>query len=88
MMIMIPLSQQLKAANKGYKLKKTDIRISHLLFVDNLKLYARNKSELEELVGVVKGYSDDIRMEFGMINSVVLSVLRGLRRLGWNCQVG
>ena len=53
MMIMIPLSQQLKAANKGYKLKKTDRRISHLLFMDDLKLYARYRSELEKLEGVV-----------------------------------
>ena len=39
---------------------------------------------------MVKGYSDDIRMEFKMSKCVVLSVLRvrGLRRLGWNCQVG
>jgi hypothetical protein len=78
-MIMIPLSQQLKAANKGYKLKNTDRSISHLLFMDDLKLYARSKSELEELVGVVKKYSDDIRMEFGMSKCAVLSVLRGKR---------
>ena len=78
-MIMIPLSQQLKAANKGYKLKNTDRSISHLLFMDDLKLYARSKSELEELVSVVKGYSDDIRMEFGMSKCAVLSVLRGKR---------
>lgn len=81
-MIMIPLSQQLNAANKGYKLKNTDRSISHLLFMDDLKLYAggRNaKSQLEELVSVVKGYSDDIRMEFGMSKCAVLSVERGKR---------
>lgn len=81
-MIMIPLSQQLNAANKGYKLKNTDRSISHLLFMDDLKLYAggRNaKSQLEELVNVVKGYSDDIRMEFGMSKCAVLSVERGKR---------
>ena len=81
-MIMIPLSQQLNAANKGYRLKNTDRSISHLLFMDDLKLYAggRNaKSQLEELVSVVKGYSDDIRMEFGMSKCAVLSVVRGKR---------
>ena len=78
-MIMIPLSQQLNAANKGYKLKNTDRSISHLLFMDDLKLYARKKSELEELVGVVKDYSDDIRMEFGMSKCAVLSVVGGKR---------
>lgn len=81
-MIMIPLSQQLNAANKGYNLKNTDRSISHLLFMDDLKLYAggRNaKSQLEELVSVVKGYSDDIRMEFGMSKCAVLSVEKGKR---------
>ena len=78
-MIMIPLSQQLNEANKGYKLKNTNRSISHLLFMDDLKLYARNKPELEELVGVVNGYSDDIRMEFGMSKCAVLSVVKGKR---------
>ena len=78
-MIMIPLSQQLNAANKGYHLKNTDRSISHLLFMDDLKLYAKNKVMLEELVGVVKGYSDDIGMEFGMSKCAVLTVEKGSR---------
>ncbi len=47
--------------------------------MDDLKLYAKNKVMLEELVGVVKGYSDDIGMEFGMGKCAVLTVEKGVR---------
>ena len=47
--------------------------------MDDLKLYARNKTMLEELVGVGKGY-DDIKMEFGMSKCAVLSVEQGKRK--------
>jgi len=76
-MIMIPLSQQLNAANKRYNLRNTDRSISHLLFMNDLKLYAKNKVMLEELVAVVKGYSDDIKMEFSMSKCAVLTVEKG-----------
>ena len=44
-MIMIPLSQQLNAVNIGYKLRNTDRSINHLLFMDDLKLYASNDKQ-------------------------------------------
>ena len=53
-MIMIPLSQRLNAANIGYKLINTDRSINHLLFMDDLKLYASNDKQLEMLVNMVK----------------------------------
>ena len=79
-MIMIPLSQQLNAANKGYQLKNTNRRINHLLFMDDLKLYASNDDQLQDLVGMVKSYSDDIKMEFGLSKCAVLSMVRGKRK--------
>ena len=54
-----------------------DRRINHLLFMDDLKLYAKNDKQLQELVGVVKAYSDDINMEFGLSKCAVLSVKGG-----------
>ena len=81
-MIMIPLSQRLNAENIGYKLKNTDRSINHLLFMDDLKLYASNDKQLETLVNTVKNYSDDIKMEFGMSKCAVLSVVKGKRKIG------
>ena len=34
--------------------------------MNDLKLYAKNDSEIEGLLGKVKGFSDDINMEFGL----------------------
>ena len=66
-MIMIPLSMRLRDSDLGYMLKNDrSNKINHLLFMDDLKLYARTPEELEELVKLVKGYSDDIGMQFGM----------------------
>ena len=76
-MVMIPLSQRLNAMNEGYKLVNEDRSINHLLFMDDLKLYARSDEQLQELVGVVKAYSDDIKMEFGLSKCAALSVVGG-----------
>ena len=41
-------------------------RINHLLFVDDLKLYAKNVVELHFLVQTVRIISADNGMEFGI----------------------
>ena len=40
--------------------------IYHLLFMDDLKLYANNEKGLDTLVQTVQISSDDIGMEFGI----------------------
>ena len=81
-MVMIPLSRWLTTENKGYKLRHQNRSINHLLFMDDLKLYASNDEQLKELVEIVKSYSDDIKMEFGLSKCAVLSVEKGKRRPG------
>jgi len=78
-MVMIPLSQRLDAM-QGYKLKHETRSINHLLFMDDLKLYAKSEKKLENLVETVKSYSDDIKMEFGLSKCAVLSVKKGKRQ--------
>ena len=34
--------------------------------MDNLKLFAKNDQQLQCLLNIVKQFSDDIRMEFGL----------------------
>ena len=78
-MVLIPLSQRLEAM-QGYKLKHETRSINHLLFMDDLKLYAKSDKQLKDLVGVVKSYSDDIKMEFGLPKCNVLTVKKGKRQ--------
>ena len=81
-MIMIPLSKQLRESGYGYNLKNEPRKINHLLFMDDLKLYAKNEEELEEVVGMVKKYSEDIKMEFGMSKCQTVTMKKGKRQEG------
>ena len=45
---------------------KGGCRINHLLFMDNLKLFANNEKEIDSLVQTVRIFSDDIGMKFGL----------------------
>ena len=48
--------------------------------MDELKPYRRNESELERLVGIVKGYSDGIGMQFGLDKYGVLVMERDVKK--------
>ena len=61
---MIPLSKVLRKAKTGYSLG--DVKINHLLFMDNLKMFATNKNKIDILVSTVQVISQDIRMQFGV----------------------
>ena len=44
---------------------KDGCRINHLLFMDDLKLFAKNEKEVDSLVQTVRIFSDDIGMTSG-----------------------
>ena len=78
---MIPLSILLNKEAKGYRFGgeggKKGKKINHLLFMDDLKLYGGSREEVEGLVGVVKKFSDDIGMEFGIDKCATLEIRHG-----------
>ena len=51
--------------------------ISHLLFMDDLKIYAANDNQLSSLINTVKTFSDDIRMSFGLTKCNKLTISKG-----------
>ena len=61
---LIALSFELLSLEYGYKIRTE--RITHLFYMDDLKLYVKDDDELEGLLRIVKGFSDDIGMEFGL----------------------
>ena len=61
---LIPLSLELNSLGYVYKIRTE--RITHLFFMDDLKLYAKDGCELEGLLRIVKGFSDDIDTELGL----------------------
>jgi hypothetical protein len=55
----------------------TKKKISHLLYMDDLKLFARSEEELRKQVHTVKTFSDDIHMEFGLEKCAKITFKRG-----------
>ena len=76
---MIPLTILLKRENIGYKCGKEQKIINHLLYMDDLKLYGRSEQELESLIDVVRVFSRDIGMEFGLNKCAVLVLKQGIK---------
>ena len=67
----------LRQTNASYELKKGGKKINHLLFMDDLKLFAKNEDQINNLVNTVRIFSEDMRMEFGLPKCVVLIMKRG-----------
>lgn len=74
---MIPLTLLLRREAMGYKFGREGRKINHLLFMDDLKLFGRDKEEVDKLCEVVHGFSHDIRMEFGLDKCAVLVLKTG-----------
>ena len=72
---LVPLSLELNSSGYGYKIRAE--RITHLFYMDDLKLHAKDDSELEELLRIVKGFNDDIGMEFGLSKCAKATIKRG-----------
>ena len=43
----------------GYTVKDCEMRLNHLLYLDDIKLYGSSQSEMESLVHIVQLYSED-----------------------------
>ena len=78
-MVMIPLSILLKREGLGYSFGPDGKVLNHLLFMDDLKLFGKSEKEVNDLVDLVRVYSADIGMEFGIDKCAVLVMENGVR---------
>jgi hypothetical protein len=62
---LIPVTHELNRYNCGYQIHGTEGKISHLLYMDDLKLIGRSKEGLTNEIQIVKTFSNDIKMKFG-----------------------
>ena len=74
---MVPLSLILKKVNACYKWVKKEYKLNHLLFMDDLKLYAKSEEQINTLVRNVYVFSTNIGMEFGIKKCGILTMKRG-----------
>ena len=73
------LSDTLNRSKIGYyigKQKESNL-INHLLFMDDLKIYASNDNQLNTLINITKLFSDDIKMAFGFDKCKKITIIRG-----------
>ena len=49
------------------------------MYMDDIKLFAKNENELETLIPAVRICSQDIRMEFGIEKCAILLIKSGKR---------
>jgi hypothetical protein len=58
--VLIPLTKMLNKQEAEYEVKGKN-KVSHWFYMDSLKLFSRDKTELQQELN-----TDDIRMEFGL----------------------
>ena len=78
---MMPLNHILRKCTAGYKLSKSQEKINLLVYMEDIKLFAKKEKDLETLIQTVRIYSQDTRMEFGIEKCAMLVMKRGKRHI-------
>ena len=78
---MIPLKHILRKCIAGYKLSRSEEKINHLMYMDDIELFAKNENELETLIHAVRIFSQDIGTEFGIEKCAMLDMKSGKRHM-------
>ena len=78
---MMPQNHILRKSTTGYKLSRSQEKINHLMYMDDIKLFEKNEKELETLIHTVRIYSQDIGMEFNIEKCALLVMKSGKRHL-------
>lgn len=71
-----PLSELLDNSEYGYKFS-SGTKINHLLYMDDIKLYAKNQRDIDSLIHLTRVFSNDIGMTFGLEKCGRLIISRG-----------
>ena len=74
---LIPLTLILRKCKNGYNFSRTKDKINHLLYMDDLKLFAKEEAGLDALIQTVRVFSSDFGMEFGIEKCAVVIMKRG-----------
>lgn len=77
---MNPLSTQLNQTGFGFSIRneRRELdRLSHLLYMDDLKMYGSTFDQLNHMFDIVERFSNDIKMSFGLDKCSVVKIIRG-----------
>jgi hypothetical protein len=82
-MTLFPLSDVVLNKTWGYQMKPSDtsepevITVNHLLYMDDIKLYAKSDAQLKKMIAEVKVFSDQMKMKFGLDKCKTVHITRG-----------
>lgn len=74
---LIPLSHKLNEQRAGYDLQEGTKQLTHLLYMDDLKCFAASDKKQERQLKLVKEFSDDINMKFGLDKCAKVTLRQG-----------
>ena len=60
--LLLPLTHILRETGMGYQLEKNGVKVNHLFFMENLRMYRKNDKEIDCLIKTVWQCSEDIKM--------------------------
>ena len=73
----------LRKCAAGYKLSRLQEKINHLMYMDDIKLFAKNEREQETPIHAIRIYSQDIGIVFGMEKCALLVMKSGKQHIDW-----
>ena len=78
-----PIAWKLRATS-GYKLSKPIYKVTYLLYIDDLKMYASSESNLESVMRTVKGGMDCIGLKWNKkkMENIEIDELKSIKSLG------
>jgi hypothetical protein len=80
-----PLSNLLNDTEYGYKLKsknRDQHTINHLLYMDDLKVYAQTPRQLKYILGIITTFSGDFNMKLGVSKCKIIETVKGKHKEG------
>lgn len=85
-MSLIALSNMINREGLGYAVDDKNV-VNHLLYMDDLKIFAKNEDQLRQTMHIIKTFSDDVKMDFGLDKCGTVVVKRGKRVNSQNIQL-
>ena len=76
---MMPLNDIFRKCTAGHKFRGSQENVNHLMYMDDIKLFAKNEDELQTLIHTVRIYNQDIGMEFDKKNCAMPVTKNGKR---------
>jgi hypothetical protein len=73
----MPLTDWPNKLNTGYEEHITNTEVSHLLYVDDLKVQVKTEEELQKQMQAVRTFSNDTHMEFELDQCATIILKKG-----------